>query len=306
MTTPPDTLTFSPEAHELGERLDKTLAARLADLSRTHLQDLIKDGLVLVNGRSSKPAYRLEPGDQVTVTLPPPPEDKGVQPEAIVLDVLYEDADLAVVNKPAGMVVHPAYGNEQGTLVNAVLNRWPQVAGVGDDETRAGIVHRLDKETSGVILVALTEPARLNLMAQFKARTVEKHYLALTERQPPNDRGRIEAPIGRDPRNRKRMAVVRDGKEAVTEFVVREFYGDYALLDVHPITGRTHQIRVHLAFIGCPVVGDDVYGFRKQRIKTLFLHAYRISFDQPTSGERLTIEAPLPLQLQRILAQFPK
>jgi 23S rRNA pseudouridine1911/1915/1917 synthase len=293
---------FCAEESELGERLDKILAARLPDLSRTRIQELIKAGEVHVGVDKSKPAYRLEHGDCVNVALPPLKENTPVQPENIPLQVLYEDEHLAVVNKHAGMVVHPAHGNEHGTLVNAVLHHWPQTATVGDDDTRAGIVHRLDKETSGVILIALTDPARENLMAQFKDRTIEKHYLALTERQPPNDRGKIDAPIGRDAKNRKRMAVVRDGRESVTEFQIRERYsGDYALLDVHPITGRTHQIRVHLAFIECPIVGDTVYGYRKQRQKALFLHAYRISFDHPYTGERMTFEAPLPNRLQNIL-----
>ncbi len=301
-----DIFEFCADAAEVGERLDKVLATRLPDLSRTRLQELIKAGEVQINSETSKPAYRLEEDDCVTVTLPPIEGDQPVLPENIALDVLYEDEYLAVVNKPAGMVVHPAYGNEHGTLVNAVLHRWPQTASVGDDETRAGIVHRLDKETSGVILIALTDPTREKLMAQFKARTIEKHYLALTERTPTTDRGKIDAPIGRDPKNRKRMAVVRDGKESVTEFQVRERYDDYALLDVHPLTGRTHQIRVHLAFIECPVVGDAVYGPRKQRIKTMFLHAYRISFDHPVTGERLNFEAALPERLQTILENLPR
>lgn len=295
-------LTFCIEEDEIGERLDKVIAQRLDELSRTQIQDLIKEKRVLVNDASSKPAYRLEAEDCVSVEVP---VDQALEivAEAIALDVLYEDEHLVVINKAAGMVVHPAHGNESGTLVNAILARWPHIRTIGDDPERSGIVHRLDKDTSGLILVALTQDAQDKLMAQFQERSIEKHYLALVERHPPNDRGRIEAPIGRHPKQFKRMAVQANGKESVTEFFVREFYGDYAFLDVFPKTGRTHQIRVHLAFIHCPVVGDQVYGYRKQRIKMkrLFLHAHRISFSHPDTGERLSFEAPLPVGLQDIL-----
>lgn len=297
-----DLYVFCIEEDEIGERLDKVIAGRLDELSRTHIQQLIKDGLVQVNDAPSKPAYRLEPEDCVSVEVPIE-EETPVLPEDIALNIIYEDDAIAVIDKPAGMVVHPGNANETGTLVNAILARWPQVVAVGDDPERVGIVHRLDKDTSGLVIVALTDEAREDLISQFANRTVEKHYMALTERHPPNDKGRIEAPIARDPRQRKRMAVLRDGREAYTEFQVRDFYGDYALLDVYPKTGRTHQIRVHLAFLGCPIVGDTVYGFRKQRIKMkrVFLHAYRISFDHPVTGERISFESPLPVGLQDIL-----
>lgn len=297
-----DLYVFCIEEDEIGERLDKVIAGRLDELSRTHIQQLIKDGLVQVNDAPSKPAYRLEPEDCVSVEVPIE-EETPVLPEDIALNIIYEDDAIAVIDKPAGMVVHPGNANETGTLVNAILARWPQVVAVGDDPERVGIVHRLDKDTSGLVIVALTDEAREDLISQFANRTVEKHYMALTERHPPNDKGRIEAPIARDPRQRKRMAVLRDGREAYTEFQVRDFYGDYALLDVYPKTGRTHQIRVHMAFLGCPIVGDTVYGFRKQRIKMkrVFLHAYRISFDHPVTGERISFESPLPVGLQDIL-----
>lgn len=299
--------TFCAEDDEIGQRLDKVIAARLSELSRTQIQQLIKNGQVLLNDASSKPAYKLESGDCVSVTLPVE-ETVEILAENIDLEILYEDDHLAVINKPAGMVVHPAGGNETGTLVNAALARWPQIRNVGDDPIRAGIVHRLDKDTSGVILVALTNEARLSLMSQFKDRIVEKHYIALVEKHPTNDKGRIDAPITRDPRHRKRMSVQRDGKEAITEFFVRELYQDHALLDVFPKTGRTHQIRVHLAFINCPIVGDLVYGYRKQRIKMkrLFLHAFQISFDHPVTNERLSFEASLPVGLQNILEKLPE
>ena len=298
-----DTFEFNPDDYEIAVRLDKVLAARFAELSRTQVQQLIKDEEVLVNNKPSKPAYKLEPADIVWIKLPPPEEEYEIIPEDIPLDVLFEDEHIAVINKPSGMVVHPAHGNTDGTLVHALMARYKNLPLLEDDQTRAGIVHRLDKDTSGVIVVALNDASRDDLLMQFKNRTIEKHYLALTDNHPPNDRGIIDAPIGRDPKQRKRMAVMRDGREAVTEFSVRTLYKEHALLDAHPVTGRTHQIRVHLAFINCPIVGDRVYGYRKQRInmKRLFLHAYRITLDHPATGERLTVEAPLPVGLQNLL-----
>jgi 23S rRNA pseudouridine1911/1915/1917 synthase len=302
-----DLITFCVEDDEIGERLDKVITARIDDVSRNVIQQLIKEGAVQVNQLASKPSYKLEPGDCVTVKVPPEDETE-ILPEDIPLDIVYEDEMLAVINKPAGLVVHPGPGNPEGTLVNALLARWPHIGEVGDEPERSGIVHRLDKDTSGLIVVALTDDARENLMTQFKSRTTEKIYTALTDGHPPNDKGRIEAPIGRDPHNRKRMAVVRDGKEAVTEFWVRELYRDHALMDVAILTGRTHQIRVHLAFINCPVVGDTVYGRRKQRVKMkrVFLHAARLGFDHPVTGERVVFAAGLPTGLQNVLEKLPK
>lgn len=289
-----------------GERLDKLLAELLDDLSRTRLQALIKEGRVRVDGTPVKPSYKVAGGETLTIFLPPP-ETSEVVPQDIPLDVIYEDADLIAINKPAGMVVHPAYGHDSGTLVNAVLYRWPQLAEVGD-EYRAGIVHRLDKDTSGVILVTKTPQAHRAIAAQFEQRQTEKHYLALVEGHPDSSTGRIEAPIGRDPRQRKRMAVVRGGREAISEFKVLEYYDEFALLDVQIFTGRTHQIRVHLAFIDHPIVGDAIYGFRKQKIKLKrnFLHAHQITITSPGTGERLTITAPLPAGLQNVLDKLPR
>jgi len=290
-----------------GERLDKVLAARLDQFSRVQIQALIRDGLVTVNGRPAKSSYRVEAGDVIRVSVPVTEAESGPEPEAIPLAVLFENDDLAVIDKPAGMVVHPAYGHRSGTLVNAVLARWPSIAAWGEPE-RAGIVHRLDKETSGVIMVAKTPEALEALRALFKERVVEKRYLALVEGTPDTPDGIIDAPIGRDPNQRKRMAVARDGREAVTEFHVIEQYDEFSLVDVFPKTGRTHQIRVHLAFIGHPVVGDTVYGRRRQRIrmKRHFLHAAAISFPLPGSGEIVTVEAPLPVPLQDILNKLPR
>jgi 23S rRNA pseudouridine1911/1915/1917 synthase len=293
---------FELTAAESGERLDRFAADSLPQLSRSAVQRLIKNGDIQVNGQPAKASLRLEAGDRVRVTLPPDESTDDIQPEAIPLDVLYEDGDLAAVNKPAGMVVHPAYGHRTGTLVNAALARWPEMAAVGGAE-RAGIVHRLDKDTSGVIALAKSTAALEALQAQFKARTVHKRYLALVEGVPSTPSGLIDAPIGRDQKQRKRMAVRHDGRKAVTRYTLLEDFDTNALLELELLTGRTHQIRIHLAWLGHPVVGDQVYGFRKQRIKMkrLFLHAAELQVDSPTSGERLTFEAPLPAGLQNTL-----
>lgn len=293
---------------ETGQRLDLAVVAALqsqpaeaGSLSRSEAQRLIKGGQVTVNGQPAKPAYRLEEGDTVLIRIPIPEPDE-VAAETIPLDVLYEDADLVAINKPAGMVVHPAFGNRTGTLVNAALARWPEMRGVGG-EGRAGVVHRLDKDTSGVIILARTPAALRALQQQFKTHTVAKRYLALVEGIPSSSSGVIDAPIGRDPRRRKRMAVVRGGRDSVTRYDLLEEFEANSLLAIEPQTGRTHQIRVHLAWLGHPVVGDRVYGFRRQRLrlKHSFLHAASLQVDQPTSGERLTFEAPLPAALEHVL-----
>ncbi|MCL4239288.1 MAG: RluA family pseudouridine synthase [Anaerolineae bacterium] len=290
-----------------GERLDKYLAAQFSDLSRAQIQALIRAGQVTVNGAAAKASLRLEGGERVRLLVPVEEEPAEPGPEAIPLTVLYEDEQVAVVDKPAGMVVHPAFGHQTGTLVNAVLNRWPQIAAFAEPG-RAGIVHRLDKETSGVIVIAKTARALESLRAQFRARTISKRYLALVEGLPQTPEGVIDAPIGRDTRQRKRMAVLRDGREALTEFRVMEIFASYSLLEVWPKTGRTHQIRAHLAFIGHPVVGDTVYGRRKQpfTLKRHFLHAAAITLAHPVSGEPLTVESPLPVALQNLLDKLPR
>ncbi|NLX11632.1 MAG: RluA family pseudouridine synthase [Chloroflexi bacterium] len=298
---------FDLTAETAGERLDRLIAARFEQLSRTQIQNLIRDGQVTVDGRAVKASYRTTGGEHIRVRVPIQGEEPETQPEAIPLAVLYEDDQLAVIDKPAGMVVHPAFGHTSGTLVNAVLARWPQIADFSEP-SRAGIVHRLDKETSGVIVVAKTRETLEYLRRLFKEREVHKRYLALVEGMPDTPSGIIDAPIGRDPAQRKRMAVVRDGREAVTEYHVLETYADHTLLEVFPQTGRTHQIRVHLAFIGTPVVGDTVYGRRKQaiRMKRHFLHAASITFPRPESGELLTVEAALPTGLQNVLDKLPR
>ena len=298
------TLQFTVDA--AGVRLDHFIVQQMPEATRSQIQAWIRDGHVTVDGRNIKAGSKLRGGEQIELTLPPSPVNE-VMAEAIPLDILYEDDAIVVVNKAAGMVVHPGTGNQTGTLVNALLYRYPFLADLatGDGDLRMGIVHRLDKETSGLLVIAKTTQALDNVMAQFQDRTVEKVYLALTERTPKTSHGEINAPIARDPRQRKRMAVVNSGKSAVTQFEVIEdhFRDGQALLRINLLTGRTHQIRVHLAFIGCPIVGDRVYGFRKQRIKLKrnFLHATELSFDHPTTNERLHFAAPLPAGLQNIL-----
>ncbi len=289
-----------------GERLDKLVVEQVGDgLSRAQIQALIKDGKVTVNGAQVKSGIKLKGGEQVSVTIETREVTEEVQPEAIPLVVLYDDKDIAVVDKPAGMTVHPGVGNEKGTLVSAMLSRWPEIAGMNIVEKRVGIVHRLDKDTSGLIVIAKNDAARIKLQAQFQSRTVDKIYIALLEKLPATLSGRVEAPIARDPNQRKRMAVVRGGKPAITEYQVIDhaFIGEQALVRVTLHTGRTHQIRVHMAFIGCPIVGDSVYGFRKQRLKLKrqFLHAAELSFDHPTTGERLSFTSPLPIGLQNTM-----
>lgn len=290
-----------------GERLDKSLVAQLGDqLTRAQIQLLIKDGQVTVNGATAKPGIKLKGGEQITITIPPPKEDATVEPQDIPLDIVYEDDDLAVINKPAGLIVHPGVSNETGTLVNAILARYPQIAEMDYSPRRRGIVHRLDKETSGLIVIAKNAVVMQRLMAQFQRRTVEKTYIALLERTPKTSTGRIDAPIARDPLHRKKMAVTRNGKPAVTEFsVVERFKDGRAFVRVNLLTGRTHQIRVHMTFVGCPIVGDALYGFRKQRrLDRQFLHAIRLCFDHPRTNERLCFETPLPTELEVVLEEL--
>ena len=291
-----------------GERLDKLIVAHLGDrLTRTQIQSLIKEGHVTVNGAAVKAGVKLKGGERVVVTVPPVPVEAEVEPEPIALTVVYEDADLAVIDKPAGLVVHPGVGNESGTLVNAILARYPEIGEMRYAARRRGIVHRLDKNTSGLILIARRAPIMQRLIAQFAARTVEKDYLALLERTPRTSSGRIDVPLARDPERRQRMKVMRGGKPAISEFTVIDRFKDgKALVRVRLLTGRTHQIRVHMAFIDCPIVGDSVYGYRKPKIARQFLHATRLCFDHPRTGERLCFESPLPPYLQAYLDSLSK
>jgi 23S rRNA pseudouridine1911/1915/1917 synthase len=301
-------------AAEGGERLDKWLAGRLPDRSRAEVQRWISAGQVTTSGRVLKASYRVNERDVIDVAVPPP-EDYRIEPEDIPLVVLYEDRDLLVINKPAGMVVHPAAGNWHGTLVNAVLYHAPDLEGVGGVH-RPGIVHRLDKDTSGVILVAKNDSAHRNLQAQFKAREVEKEYLALVYGGMSPERGEINAAvgraIGRDPRERKRMGVVAagQGRPAITRYETLATHrmpstGErLTLLACRPLTGRTHQIRVHLAHVNHPIVGDELYGSRRKlpfACPRQFLHAHKLRFRLPATGEFVQFSAPLPADLQAIL-----
>ena len=284
-------------------RLDRFLVQRLPAHSRAEIQRWIKEGRVTVNGRvARKTGMSLDAGDDVALEIPePPPTD--LIPEDIPLTVLYEDDDVIAIDKPAGMVVHPAAGHASGTLVNAILYHFPELEGVGEGG-RPGIVHRLDKDTSGVILVAKHPQAHRHLQAQFKDRTVSKTYLALVHGHLSPKQGIIDAPIGRHPRHRQRMAVVAadKGRAAQTEYHVRAFYGPTTLVAAFPRTGRTHQIRVHFASIGHPVVGDVLYGRRDvYGLGRHFLHAHKIRFRRPGDNAWIEVVSPLPPDLQRLL-----
>jgi 23S rRNA pseudouridine1911/1915/1917 synthase len=301
------------------ERLDRWLARQLPEHSRNVIQRWIKEGSVVVNDQPSRANQRVIPGDRISLELPDALRATELRAEEIPLVVLYEDQDIIVVDKPAGLVVHPAPGHAGGTLVNAILHHVPDLAGIGG-EVRPGIVHRLDKDTSGVIVVAKHEAALRHLQAQFKSRKVEKHYIALVEGKIEKEQGRIVAPIGRDPRNRKRQAVIfaenpgaLKARPATTEYKVLASYtvplrndlgrGTFTLVQAHPITGRTHQIRIHFAWLGHPLVGDPIYGLRRQRLPVprLFLHAARLAFVLPSTGERVEFSAPLPAELQEVV-----
>jgi 23S rRNA pseudouridine1911/1915/1917 synthase len=288
-----------------GLRVDRYIAQEAPDLSRSLVRKLLDDGRVTVAGQVPKASYTVQAGDEIIVRVPPP-ESTAVLAEAIPLSVIYEDADIVVVDKPAGMVVHPAHGHRSGTLVNALLAHCPDLAGIGG-ALRPGIVHRLDKDTSGLLIVAKNDAAHRHLQAQFQARLVHKTYLALVEGVPQAAHGLIDAPVGRDPQRRQRMAIVTGashrGREARTEYRVVERFPRHALVEAEPVTGRTHQIRIHLAFIGHPIVGDRVYGFRKQHLAVprQFLHAARIAFTLPGSGQPVEFTSPLPEDLAAVL-----
>ncbi|MCF8721318.1 RluA family pseudouridine synthase [Nitrospina gracilis] len=285
------------------KRLDVFLTEVQSDISRSYIQKLIDSGRVVVNGSVSKSNYKVKTGDRVELTVPDP-EPLDVRPEAIPLDIVYEDASLIVVNKPPGMVVHPAPGHSTGTLVNALLHHCRDLTGIGG-VARPGIVHRLDKDTSGLVLVAKTAAALENLSAQFKERQVKKVYLALVKGRVEPASGWIDAPIGRHRVHRKKMALNEGGREAQTYYAVEKQFREYALVRVEPKTGRTHQIRVHLASIGCPILGDRLYGHLRgasvPRLERQALHAYRLEVTHPESGERVQWEAPLPEDLTRVL-----
>lgn len=290
------------ESENAGERLDIFLAGENPELSRSHIQKLIAGGQVTVNGNLARASYRVKAGDEVMVNIHPPRELQ-VLPEDIPLDIYYEDEDVVVINKPRGMVVHPAEGNYSGTLVNALLYHCRDLSGV-NGILRPGIVHRLDKETSGLIMAAKNDFAHLKLARQLKDRRVTRRYIALAHGNFKEDRSTIDAPIGRHPRERQRMAVVaRGGRRAVTHYTVRERFGQYTLLELKLETGRTHQIRVHMAYLGHPLVGDLKYGPARPHfgLQGQFLHAAVLGFVHPKKREYLEFTSPLPVELQEVL-----
>jgi 23S rRNA pseudouridine1911/1915/1917 synthase len=289
------------------QRLDKYLVDQFPDFSRSRLQTFIRGGMVCVNGKPVlKGGINLEKGSEISITIPPIVKSNLI-PEQIPLDIIFENADLMIVNKPAGMVVHPASGHLFGTLVHAALNYAPDMEGVGG-EHRPGVVHRLDKDTSGLILLAKNDKAHRFLQDQFRKRSVHKTYYALTDGFPPTPTGRVEAPIGRDPSHRKKMAIVpiSRGRESVTEYKVIEKFDQHALIAAYPHTGRTHQIRLHLAFLGCPIVGDRIYGHRKQLLDAdrQMLHAYQIEFILPGDSTPQIFQAPIPEDMNQLLREL--
>jgi 23S rRNA pseudouridine1911/1915/1917 synthase len=327
-------LTFRVAAKDAGARLDAYLAARIDDWSRARIHRLIEDGDVLINGRTAKPSYKLRDNDEIEAELTPSAQSQFT-PEDIPIEVVYEDDEIIVVNKPAGLIVHPAAGIAGGTLVNALAYRFHQLRnadfGLRNEKTasnpqseiripqypRPGIVHRLDRDTSGLIVVAKTEAAHENLADQFRAREVFKSYVALVHGSVAEENGSIDQPIARDPRNRTRMAVVRGGRPSLSLYRVRQRFERFTLLDVEIKTGRTHQIRVHLQWLKHPVVGDAVYGDGRDktvmdvrlraRISSLnrqFLHAEQLGFRHPRTNDALRLTAPLPAELAKLLDEL--
>lgn len=282
-----------------GLRLDKYVSLECSGVSRSHAQRLIQQGYILVNQQPAKTSLRLNEGDHVSITIPSS-LPSALAPEPIPLAVVYEDSDLLVIDKPAGLPVHPAPGHLEHTLVNAVLAHCPALLNV-KGTVRPGIVHRLDKDTSGLMIVAKNTAAQEYLASQFKARAVTKRYLVLVRGHPSPKQGLIEAAIGRDSNNRKRMAIVSGGKEARTQYEVVEYLPAYTLLEVIPETGRSHQIRVHLSAIGYPVAGDATYGGRVPHLRRQFIHAHRLGFRLPSTGEFVEFKSCLPLDLEEAL-----
>ncbi|CCQ96045.1 pseudouridylate synthase [[Clostridium] ultunense Esp] len=285
-----------------GERLDSYLAFRLNNVSRSYLQKLIKEGLVLVNGNGSKARYRVKIGDYIQIKLPEQEQEEPI-PENLPLDIIYEDKDIVIVNKPEDMVVHPAPGNPTGTLVNALLYHVDSLYS-GKDIIRPGIVHRLDKDTSGLLAVAKNEIAYNSLIQQLKNRSMERVYEALVYGVLNSDEGTINVPIGRHPVDRKRMTVRKEnGKEAITHFKALEKFQDYTLLEASLETGRTHQIRVHMAYINHPIVGETVYSKRKNEfgLKSQLLHAKKLGFVHPRRGKYMEFEIELPVKFKKVL-----
>lgn len=312
VATDHETRVFHAALEDIGVRLDSYLATRIEGWSRARLQRLIETEDVLVNGRTAKPSYKLREHDELEVELTAPISTSFL-PEAIPIEIVYEDETLVVVNKPAGLVVHPAAGIHSGTLANALAYHFQQLPDSGAG-VRPGIVHRLDRDTSGLLVVAKTDAALEHLSDQFRDRTVFKSYVALVHGQVKTESGRIEQPVARDPSNRTRMAVVRGGRSALSLYRVRQRFNRFTLLDVELKTGRTHQIRVHLAWVKHPVVGDETYGGGRDntiqdaqlraRVRSLgrhFLHAEKLAFTHPQTNQRVEFVSSLPAELSGLL-----
>lgn len=291
---------FTVTEETAGDRIDKVLSAEEEGWSRSQIQGWVKEGAIRVNGEAVKPNYKTKQGDEIVV-IPPPVEDLDAVPEDLNLEIVYEDADVLVVNKPKGMVVHPAPGHASGTLVNGLMHHCTDLSGI-NGVIRPGIVHRIDKDTSGLLMVAKNDAAHHSLVEQLVKKTVTRRYIALVHGHIPHDKGTIEAPIARDTKDRQRMAVVDNGKHAVTHFRVLERFGDFTLVECSLETGRTHQIRVHMRYIGFPLVGDPKYG--PKRLKEAVgqaLHAQVIGFDHPVTGEYLEFSAEPPTEFAELV-----
>lgn len=284
-------------------RIDKVLNDRLAEYSRSQLQQWIKDGHVSIDGKPIKAKYKVHTGEKIIITIPEP-EVLDLVPENLDLTIVYEDEDVVVVNKPQGMVVHPSAGHPNGTLVNGLLYQIKNLSTI-NDVVRPGIVHRIDKDTSGLLMVAKNDHAHEVLAKQLKDKTSLRKYIALVHGEIPHEKGRIEAPIGRSKVNRKMQAVTEEGKSAVTHFEVLQRFEGYTLIELQLETGRTHQIRVHMQYIGYPVAGDPLYGPKKTlKGNGQFLHAKLLGFEHPTTGEMMVFEAPLPEIFKKTLKQL--
>lgn len=296
---------FKVEQEDANIRLDKFLSKELEDISRTQIQDIIKSGKVLVNEKASKASTIIFENDIIQIEIPDPVEVE-ILAEDIPLDIYYEDKDVIVVNKESGMVVHPAVGNYSGTMVNALMYHCKDLSGIGG-VIRAGIVHRIDKETSGLLVSCKSDLAHKSLSEQFLNKTVKRKYYAVCHGEINHNFGKIEAPIGRDPQNRQKMAVVEGGKHAVTHFKVLERFNGFTLLELQLETGRTHQIRVHMSYIGFPVCGDPLYGPKKVIGKNgQYLHAKTLGFIHPRTGEELEFDSPLPDFFEEFLEELRK
>jgi len=289
----------------IGLRIDKAVSMKNKDLSRAAVQRLIDEGMILVNGKNIKMAYKISLGDEITI-IKEKPKEIEIKPQDIPLDIIYEDNDILVVNKQKGLVVHPGNGNPDGTLVNAIMNKCKDsLSGIGG-KIRPGIVHRIDKDTSGLLIVAKNDEAHINMSNQIKNHEVRKTYIALVRGKTRENQATIDMPISRSKNDRTKMSVSKDGKNAITHFEVIERFNDYTLLKVNIETGRTHQIRVHLSQIGYPIVGDNVYsnGRNPFGIEGQMLHSFRLEFNHPITGKELKLEAKLPEYFENVLKKL--